>query len=156
MERGFQQGRRHLHGRCHPHQYQLRHPLRRPGGGLQGHQRAKAVPDQNRPGQAGSVHQRHNEVGRRLYRGWRLAGAAAVTRQIDGQHVPAVVGQVARLQNPDTVVVQHAMDKDDAGLGGIEGFAAGVAVAGLAIDGDEHGWGLGNWVNGRESNVCPG
>jgi hypothetical protein len=46
------------------------------------------------------------------------------------QHVPAVVGQVAALQNPHAVVVEHAVDEDDGGLGGIERFAAGVAVGG--------------------------
>ena len=146
MERGLQQGRRHLHGRSHPHQHQLPHPRGGPGGGLQRHQRAKAVADQHRLRQTGGVEQRQHEVGGGLYRDRRLTSAAAVARQVNGQHIPAMVRQVARLQNPDAVVVQHPVNEDDAGLGGIEGLTAGVAVGRVAVDGEEHGVRLGSRV----------
>ena len=62
----------------------------------------------------------------------------AVARQVGRQHVPAVVGEVACLQNPDAVVIEHAMDEDHGGLGGIKRFAAGVAISCVAVDGEVH------------------
>ena len=91
--------------------------------------------DQHRLRQTGGVEQRQHEVGGDLHRGGRLTGAAAVAGQVNGQHIPTMVRQVARLQNPDAVVVQHPVNEDDAGLGGIEGLTAGVAVGRVAVDG---------------------
>src|SRR5690606_30977329 len=71
--------------------------------------------------------------------GRRFTFTLAVARQVHRQHVPAVVGQVAALQGPDAVVVEHTVDEDDRGLGGIERFAAGVAVSGGVVDGQIHG-----------------
>ena len=74
------------------------------------------------------VQQRGHRVGGLLHAGRGLAAAAAVAGQVDGQHVPAVVGQRAGLQNPHAVVVQHAVDEHGGGLRRVEGFAAGVGV----------------------------
>src|SRR6218665_2969650 len=58
--------------------------------------------------------------------------------QVHSQHVPAMVGEVAALQAPDAVVVEHAVDHDDGGLGRIERLAAGVAIGLGAVDEDVH------------------
>ena len=67
-----------------------------------------------------------------------LAGGSPSLLQWPGrstrQHVPAVVREVAGLQDPHAVVVEHAVDEDHGGLGGIEGLAAGVAVGRVAVD----------------------
>jgi hypothetical protein len=97
------------------------------------------VADQDGFGQTGGIHQGDDEIGSLLHAGRRLADAAAVARQVDRQHVPAVVCQIAGLQNPDAVVVQYAVDEDDGGLGRIKRFATGVAVGGGMVDGEIHG-----------------
>ena len=50
-----------------------------------------------------------------------------------------MVGQIAALQAPDTVVVQRAVDQHHGGKLGPEGFAGGVSVQRGIIDGDQHG-----------------
>src|SRR6185312_5150409 len=64
---------------------------------------------------------------------WRAA-AAAMAWQIECEHVPAVVREPAALQNPDAVVVQHAVDEHHGRLCRVEVLAAGVAVGGMAVD----------------------
>ena len=134
VQRGLEQHRRHLHREGRAHQHQMADALLRLRRRFQRNQRAAAVADQRRLFHAGGVQQRGDEVGRFLDAGGRLAGAPAVAGQVDRQHVPAVVGQVAGLQDPDAVVVEHAVDEDDGGLGRVEGLAAGVAVGLGAVD----------------------
>ena len=110
-----------------------------PAGGLQRNQRAPAVADQRGAFNAQGIEQRRHKRSALLNAGRRIAAAAAMAGQIDGQHVPAVVGHVAALQGPHAVVVEHAVDEHHRGLGGIEGLAAGVAVDGGAVDLDVHG-----------------
>ncbi len=59
------------------------------------------------------IEQRGNPVGDRLDRRQRIAAGPAVARQVDGEHVPAVMREIARLQRPDAVVVRRAVDEDD-------------------------------------------
>jgi hypothetical protein len=54
--------------------------------------------------------------------------------QIDGQHVPAVIGHIAALQRPDAVIAEHAVDENGRGLGRVEGLAAGVGVDVCVVD----------------------
>ena len=136
--RGLQQRRRDFHGESRAHQHQLADAFRRAAGRFQRNQRAVAVAHQNGLLQPGGVHQGQYKVGGFFHRGGRRASAAAMAGQVQRQHVEAVVGQVAALQNPDTVVVQGAVDEDDAGFGGIKRLAAGVAVGAVAVDGVVH------------------
>ena len=112
--------------------------MRRPAGSLQRNQGAKAVPHQHGFFQTCSGHQREDEIGRFFHRDRRIPCAAAVAGQIHSEHVPAVVGEVATLQNPDAVVIQHAMDEDKGGLGGIKRLAAGVAIGAVAVHVEIH------------------
>ena len=48
--------------------------------------------------------------------------------QVNGQNIPAVVGKVARLQNPDTVIVEHAVNEYRSRFAGIKFFATGVSI----------------------------
>src|SRR3954463_3356406 len=57
-----------------------------------------------------------------------------MSRQVGRKNVEAVVGEVSRLQDPDAVVVEHAVDEDDRRLGGVEWLAAGVAEGGGSVD----------------------
>jgi hypothetical protein len=52
-------------------------------------------------------------------------------RQVDGQHITAMVCQVTALQDPDTVIMQNAMNEDHRGLGRIRGLAPGIGVKDL-------------------------
>ena len=60
------------------------------------------------------------------------SGAFAMPGQINRQNIETVVRKVAGLQNPDTVVVQYAVDENDGGFGRVKSFTAGVAVSGVA------------------------
>ena len=95
---------------------------------FQCNQAAPAVANQGRLLQASGIHELGDGVccGFHAVRG--SAVAAAVAGQIYGQHIPAVVGQIAALQRPDAVVAEHAVNQDGGGLGGIKRPAAGVGV----------------------------
>src|SRR5699024_2881212 len=54
--------------------------------------------------------------------------------QIDGQHVPAVIVEVAALQCPHAVVVKYTVDEHHGGLCGDEWFAGSVGVQALAVN----------------------
>jgi hypothetical protein len=60
--------------------------------------------------------------------------------QINRQNIETVVRKVAGLQNPNAMVVQHAVDENDSGFGRVKSFTAGVAVGGVAKYGDDHVW----------------
>ena len=77
---------------------------------------------------AGRVEQRGNPVGDRLDRRQRGAAGPAVARQIDGEHVAAVMREIARLQRPDAVVVRRAVDEHDRRQRGVERPRARVGV----------------------------
>jgi hypothetical protein len=66
------------------------------------------------------------------------SGAFAMPGQINCQHIETVVRQVAGLQNPNTVVVQHTVDKNNRGFSCVERFTAGVSVNGVAEYVDVH------------------
>ena len=106
-------------------------------------QRTHAVTDQRnvlrRVTSADSLQQQFDPVGQIFDRRQRLARAAAMAGQIDGQYGKTVVGKPAALQAPDAVIVLRAVDEHDAGQAGIEGLAAGVGVGRLTIDFDLHG-----------------
>jgi len=113
-------------------------PITQPSSSLQRNQRAPAVPDQRRLFESKRVQQCGHRVGSLFHAGWRFAAAAAVAGQVDGQHIPAVVGQGAGLQDPHTVVVQHAVNEHGGGLCGVEGFAAGVGIQRLSVECNIH------------------
>ncbi len=48
--------------------------------------------------------------------------------EINRQYIEAVVRKIAGLQNPDTVVVQYAMNKDYGGFIRIECLASGIGI----------------------------
>jgi len=137
---GVQQGGRDLHRIGRAHQHQVADARAQPGGRFHGDQTAPAVADQRGLPDACRIHELADEIRRCLHAGGRVTRAAAVARQVYGQHVPAVVGQVAALQSPDAVVAQHAVDEDGRGLGGVEGLAAGIGVDGVALNIDLHCW----------------
>jgi hypothetical protein len=97
-------------------------------------QRTHAVPGQCRPPHTGGVEQCQQPVGAGLDVGAGRALAAAVCRQVDGQHAMAMVSEPARQQRPDAVVVQRAVHEHQAGQGGIEGLAAGVDLGRAPVD----------------------
>ena len=76
------------------------------------------------PFDAGGVEQRDHPVGDRLDARQRAPRRAPVPGQVDGEHVAAVPGEIARLQRPDAVVVGGAVHEDDGGQRRIEGAAA--------------------------------
>ena len=84
------------------------------------------------------VQQGDNGVGGLFYCLWRVTGAFAVAGQVDGQHVVAMVGKVAALQNPDAVVVERAVNKNHGRAFGRKGLAPGVSVQIGVVDGNEH------------------
>ena len=61
--------------------------------------------------------------------------------KVYGQDVIAMVGEIAALQNPDAVVIEHAMDKYDAGFVRIVGFTSGIDKHRRVVDSDVHGAG---------------
>ena len=138
VERCVEQRGRHLHRKSGTHHDQMRHALTQLGRNLQRNQRAPAVADQRGSLHAQRIQQCFNKSCGRFNTGRRFARAAAMAGQIDGQHVPAVVSEVAALQNPDAVVIEHTMDKNHRGLGGVQRLAGGVNVALCAIDVDVH------------------
>mmetsp|Transcript_6441 Transcript_6441/g.26462 ORF Transcript_6441/g.26462 Transcript_6441/m.26462 type:complete len:358 (-) Transcript_6441:170-1243(-) len=107
-------------------------------GGFQRDQRAHAVAHQRGLLRARNVQQPVQPGGDGLDTGQRQSGAAAVARQVHGQHAVAMVGAPAGQQGPDAVVVQRAVYEDDAGQGGVEGLAAGVGVGLVAVDDELH------------------
>ncbi len=104
---------------------------RRAAGRLERDQRAHAVADERRRADTGRVEQGEQPVGDRLDARQRRPVAAAVAGQVGGEHGVAVVREPARQQRPDAVVVQRAVDEDDARQARVERLAAGVRV-GLA------------------------
>ena len=74
-----------------------------------------------------------------LYRFGCIAAAFAVAGQIDSEHIELVVGQVAALQTPNTVVMQSAMDQYKAGQFGSQWLASGVGIQRGVIDSNQHG-----------------
>jgi hypothetical protein len=67
-----------------------------------------------------------------------------------------VVRKKPGLQNPHAVVIEHAVDKDGGGLGGVEGFAAGVGVQACTLNSEQHGEFLGRKVaTARIVTNCP-
>ena len=155
-DRQIEQGGRHAHGvgRAHHHQVPhagwVRHCIA--GSGFEGNERAKAVADQRGFFNLQCIEQRDDGVGRFFNAlGW-VAFAFAVPGQVNGQHVPSVVGHVAGLQNPDAVVVEHAVDEHGGGLRGVEGLAAGVGIERVGGQWNVHG----GWnFKGPGSGVCP-
>ena len=83
-------------------------------------ERAQRVADERGLVDPRRVEHRGNPVGDRLDRRQRAAAGTAVARQVDGEHVPAVMREIARLQRPDAVVVPRAVDEDDRRQRGIE------------------------------------
>jgi hypothetical protein len=119
------------------------------GSRFQGDERAKAVADQRGLVNLQGIQQRDDGVGRFFHALRRRAFAFAVPGQVDGQHVPAVVRHVAGLQDPDAVVVEHAVDEHGGGLRGVEGLAAGVGVELVGGQWNEHGGGVFHWSGMR-------
>ena len=63
--------------------------------------------------------------------------------QVNGQHIEAMVCQVTCLQNPNAVVVEHAVNEHHCGLAGLKRFTAcvGIGLVGLSVsvfEGDVH------------------
>ena len=79
---------------------------------------------------AGRIHELPDEISRSFHTGRGLAAAFAVPGQVDGPHIPAVMGQVSALQDPDAVVVEHAVDENDMGLARHMGAATGINISG--------------------------
>ena len=121
-------------------------------GRFQGDERTKAVADQRSLFNLQRIQQRDDDVGG-FFRGLRRRTCTfAVPGHVNGQHVPAVVRHVAGLQNPDAVVVEHAVDEHGGGLHGVEGLAACVGVERVGGQWNVHG----GWqFKGPGSGVCP-
>ena len=84
-------------------------------GAVERDQRTHAVADERRGLRAGGIEQRDDPVGHVLDARERRAVAAAVAGQIEREHAVAVVREVARLQDPDAVVLRAAVDENDHG-----------------------------------------
>ena len=91
-------------------------------------ERAKTVAYQNGFCNASGIKQGDDALRCLLHRRRRFAPASAVTWQVHSQHVPAMVGKVTRLQNPNAVIVEYAMDEHGCGLGGIKKFATRINI----------------------------
>jgi hypothetical protein len=96
------------------------------------------VADQRGLLHAGGVEQRQQPVGQASTLGPAAGRRCAVAGQVHRQHAVAVVREPARQQRPHAVVVQRAVDEDDAGQGRVEGLAAGVGVGLAAVDDELH------------------
>jgi hypothetical protein len=106
---------------------------------MQCNQAAPAVADQRGFGYARCIEQRPNKICRFFHALGATTLALAMPRQIHREHVVAVMRKVARLQNPHAVIIEHAVDEYERGLGSVEGFAASVAINFVSVDGEVHG-----------------
>ncbi len=116
----------------------MRGALRIAGGEVERDQRAHAVAGHECALYAGGVEQGGQPVGHGCHGGERRAGAAAVAGQIDRQYAEAMVREVTCLQCPHAMVVLRAVDEDRGRQAGVEWFAAGVRIGGLALNGENH------------------
>ena len=84
------------------------------------------------------VERADHPVGHRAHIDQGRTRGAAVAGQVDGQHVAAVMGEIAGLQGPDRVVHGSTMDEDDGRQGRIEGPPAGRREDGFIVDRELH------------------
>ena len=110
-----------------------------PGGQIEHRQRAQAVADEGGARNRQGIEQRRQPICNLPHRAESVAGAAAVARSIDREHVAAVMREVARLQRPHAVIVARAVDEDDARPCRVEGATAGVGVDRPPLDVELHG-----------------
>ena len=129
-----QQRRRHRHRERRAHHRQVAHTVGPRGGYFQRNQGTPAVPDERCFVHARGIQQCRHRQGGAFDRGGRITAAFAVTGQVDRQHIPAVVGQVAGLQNPHAVVVEHAVNEYRGGQRGVKSLAARVAESGVTMN----------------------
>ena len=103
----------HRHPRAAPSRARRAIRLRLPRRELEADQRPHGMPDQVHRRHAERFDQRTQPVGHGGDRAQRLAGAAAVARQIHGQRVPAAIGEMAGLHGPDRVVHAGAVHEQN-------------------------------------------
>ena len=138
VQRRLQQGGRDLHRKRGADHHQRLGRFAQARRGLQCDQRAQAVPSQRRALHARRLEQGHDPVRQRLDAAERRALAAAVTRQVHGQHRMAVMRQLAALQGPHAVVVERAVDQHHRRQRHIKRLATGVGIGTAAVDVQVH------------------
>ena len=146
VERFIEERGRDLHRERRSHQSQMGHASGCLLGRLQGSERTEAVAHQSGLSHPGGIEQGQHKVCCFFHTARGRAGAVTVSRQVGCQHIPAVMGEPAALQDPDAVCVEHAVQHHHGGLCGVEGFAAGVAIGAVAVDGQFHGVRLFNLI----------
>ncbi len=75
----------------------------------------------------------------RFDRGERRAFAFAMTRKIDGNGIIAMMGELAGLQCPNTMVHAGAVDKQDRGLCRVEFSPGSEGKDNFSVDSKVHG-----------------